>query len=48
MRSRRPDVRDEDAGVVDSGAVGQRLGDLFKIDNTPALITRRMNMPQLR
>jgi AraC-like DNA-binding protein len=47
MRSGRPDVRNEDAGVVDSGAVGQRLGDLFKIDNTPALITRRMNMPQL-
>jgi AraC-like DNA-binding protein len=47
MRRARPDWQDEDAGVVESGAVGQRLGDLFKIDNTPALITRRMNMPQL-
>jgi AraC-like DNA-binding protein len=47
MRSERPDGRDEDAGVIGSGAVGQRLGDLFKIDNTPALLTRRMNMPQL-
>jgi AraC-like DNA-binding protein len=47
MRSGRLDWQDEDADVVDSGAVGQRLGDLFKIDDTPALITRRMNMPQL-
>lgn len=33
-------------GLV-SGAVGQRLGDLFKIDHAPALVTRRLDLAQM-
>lgn len=32
---------------IDSGAVGQRLGDLFKIDHAPALVTRKLNVAQM-
>lgn len=32
---------------IDSGAVGQRLGDLFKINYAPALVTRRLNLAQM-
>lgn len=34
-------------GGIDSGAVGQRLGDLFKIDNAPALVTRKLSLAQM-
>lgn len=32
---------------INSGAVGQRLGDLFKIDHAPALVTRRLSVAQM-
>lgn len=32
---------------IDSGAVGQRLGQLFKIDQAPALVTRKLSMAQM-
>lgn len=32
---------------INSGAVGQRLGDLFKIDHAPALVTRRLSVSQM-
>jgi AraC-like DNA-binding protein len=34
-------------GGIDSGAVGQRLGDLFKIDHAPALVTRKLSLAQM-
>lgn len=32
---------------LNSGAVGQRLGALFKIDHAPALVTRKLNIAQM-
>ena len=32
---------------INSGAVGQRLGNLFKIDRAPALVTRKLGMAQM-
>lgn len=32
---------------INSGAVGQRLGDLFKIDHAPALVTRKLSVAQM-
>lgn len=47
MREHMPAERKHGARFVKSGAVGQRLGDLFKIENTPALVTRRLGMSQM-
>lgn len=33
--------------VINSGAVGQRLGDLFKINHAPALVTRKLSVAQM-
>lgn len=35
------------ADGINSGAVGQRLGDLFKIDHAPSLVTRKLSMAQM-
>lgn len=32
---------------INSGAVGQRLGDLFKIDQAPALVTGKLSVAQM-
>lgn len=47
MRSYAANGQQPFGGGIDSGAVGQRLGDLFKIDNAPALVTRKLSLAQM-
>ena len=47
MRSTMPDELQQADGGGPSGAVGQRLGDLFKLDTPATLVTHKLRMSQM-